>query len=41
MQIIYTQFAYQGSRSDGVALSSGRMHAVFLIRVCKGKLESS
>jgi hypothetical protein len=42
MQNVCTQFPYQGSWSpDGVALTSGRVQAIFSLRVCKGKLESS
>jgi hypothetical protein len=34
--------SYQGSRHlDGVALTSGRVQAVFPLRVCEGKHESS
>jgi hypothetical protein len=42
MQSVCTQFPYQGSqRSDGVALASGWVQAVFPLRVCEGKLETS
>jgi hypothetical protein len=42
MQSVCTQFPYQGSRCpDDVSLESGRVLAVFPLRVCEGKLESS